>query len=132
MLFRAALVILAAVVIALMARSLNAHDRCADARQHVVAIAFGREPVAGEPAALRTIRDDCRGSDALVASSGALESQHRHAEALELAALAVRREPDSAIAWDALATAADGRLPGLSRRALARARELSPLGVPSQ
>lgn len=128
MLLRITLLLVAVAAIVLLARSLDAHDRCEGGKTTVFEVLVGHLPASREAQGLSAIRQDCRGSDSLVAASAALQRQGRGAQALEYAALAVRREPDSAIAWDALAVAAQDRIPGLARRALARAQALSPLG----
>ena len=95
----------AAAVFALERRDLS---RCEDARRTVFAVTLGRAPASAQPAALRAIRDACRGTTATLAAVGALERQGRRAQALPLAREAVEAEPDNPAGWRALAAVASG------------------------
>ena len=99
------------------------HERCEDARATVFAIALGDRSQREEAAAIADIRDDCRGTTAILAAAGALHAQGRDAQALPLAREAVDAEPDNPAAWRALAAVASG---AEAREAERRLRSLNP------
>jgi hypothetical protein len=122
--------VLAAVAIAVvvaLAVSRSHHDACEKARTEVFQIALRHRPAARQPEAIAQVRDECRGTTALVSVAGALLRERRNREALTIADEAVRREPESAQAWAAVEAAAVGQAPALARAADRRLRVLDPL-----
>lgn len=105
------------------------HQACDRARQDLFGAVLGTVPADREAPALEALGDRCRGSEGLVAASGALLRQGRRADAVAFARRATREEPESATAWNALAVTARGREPAVAADAAARARALSPLDV---
>jgi hypothetical protein len=118
----------AAALIALGTARTHAHRRCDDGRRDAFAIGAHREPATGAPDVARRLIDRCRGSEQLVDGVSALLRVRATGPAGELAAAAVRREPDRRDSWLAVAGVrrARGDQAG-ARRALARARQLDPL-----
>lgn len=122
-LFRLALVALAAALVVVFSVRYGDHRACDDARRGVFGATTGateRSAVAGH---VRTVERRCRGSDALVATAGALRTLGDDAGALRAVREATRREPSSFSAWRALAAVAEG---DEAERAARRAGELNP------
>ena len=122
-LFRLALVALAAALVVVFSVRFGDQRACDDARKAVFGAATGateRSAVAGH---VRTVERRCRGTDALVATAGALRTLGDEAGALRAVREATRREPSSFGAWRALAAVAEG---DEAERAAQRAGELNP------
>lgn len=100
---------------------------CDGARETVFRAAAGGDRAA-ERGAIDTIREDCRGTGALLNVAGALRAQGETRQALVLAREAVDDEPDNAAGWRAVlalssgseAEEAEGRLRELDPRSLKR------------
>jgi hypothetical protein len=125
---RLALAGVAIAVAVAFAVSKGHHDACEQARTTIFEVTLGHEPAARQPEAIAQVRDECRGTTALVAAAGALHRQGRDPAALALAREAARREPGSAQAWSAVAATAPQ---AEARAAEARLRALDPLAHPS-
>ena len=129
MLVRSIVLAACAAVVVMLSLTLSDSRACEQARTNLFGAVIGKFPARLEAPALRDLQDRCRGTDGLVAASAALERQGRLRDALAYAYRAAVREPRSATAWNALATAAQaaGRR-GVAARAAAQAEKLSPLG----
>jgi Flp pilus assembly protein TadD len=89
-----------------------------------------RAPAGGAPAVARRVAADCRDTAILAESAVALLRVGQTGPAQQLAATAVRREPEVRNGWVALSLArrkAGDRLG--AERALRRARQLDPVGL---
>jgi hypothetical protein len=120
---RVGIVLACAAIVAGLAVRLRDHDACQDARSDVFALVAGRgshDDLGGD---LRTIEDRCSGTEALVATAGALRTIGEPRAALKLARDATEREPASFSAWRARAALARGTE---AREATARAQRLNP------
>lgn len=128
---RLALILVAVVVVAVLARGVREHDACQQARADVIAAATGAKPASVQEQAIAGIREHCRGAQDLVSASAVLYRQERFEEAQALAQEAVDAEPENATAWNALATTAAEIDPATARAAARRQVELSPLDPPA-
>jgi predicted Zn-dependent protease len=130
---RAALVAAGVALAIAGVRREQGHDACAGARSDVFAIALKRAPAHGAPAVARRVAGDCRDTAILSESAVALLRVRQVAPAQQLAQVATRREPDVRNGWIALSLARRqaGDAAGADR-ALQRARQLDPLGVPAR
>jgi Flp pilus assembly protein TadD len=124
---RVVLVVLAAVLVVALSLRLGDHDVCGDARRAVFGATTGQTPAAEVARHVRTVEERCRGSEALVATAGALRTAGDDAAAARLAREAARREPESFSAWRALAAVGDREEAERARR---RALELNPRWAP--
>jgi hypothetical protein len=109
-------------VVAVLAVRLSDTRSCVSARQDLFAAITGggADDVAGD---VETIRDRCEGSQALVATAGALTTAGKREEALVLVYEAADRDPESFQAWRAIAALENGEAREDARR---RAKELNP------
>ena len=126
---RLALAAAAVAIVVALAVTRGHHDACEEARATVFQVTLGHQPVARQPEAIAQVRDECRGTTALVSVAGALHRQGRDRAALAIAQEAARREPDNAAAWSAVAATTTDQ--ALARAAEARLRDLDPLAQPS-
>ena len=101
MLVRLTLVAVALALVVVLSTRAADHDACEDARRAVFGSLTGKARL--DRGDLRTIEDRCRGTEALVATAGALRTAGDDATALRFAREATEREPDSFSAWRALA-----------------------------
>jgi hypothetical protein len=130
MVVRVVLLACAAALIALgLARHAD-HAACQDARVDALSITLGHRPAADAGAVARRIERDCRDVDELVNGAVAFSHVGAVAPADRLAREAVRREPQRRNSWLALRAVRqrEGDASGAAR-ALARARELDPVGL---
>ena len=118
MIVRQLLALAAIAVVVLLGTRLADHRACEDARRDVFGSLTGKAQ--RDPGDLRTIEDRCRGTEALVATAGALRTAGDTTEAERLAREATEREPESFAAWRALATLTR------DREAVRRAGALNP------
>lgn len=131
MLARLALVAVAAVLVVLLVRSLDANDACQDARKRVIAAATGAVPRGEQEEAAATVIAKCRGAAGMIAVAAVLHREGRDDEAQRLAQRAADEEPDNATAWNALAVSAQSAGDTVTaRRAAREAVRLSPLDPP--
>lgn len=124
------LVLLAGAVglIALGVGRTHQRDACDAGRRDAFAIGARTLPVTDAPKVAQQLLDHCRGAEQIVDGVSAFVRVKATTPAAELAATAVRREPERRDSW--LAVAAVRRLRGDragNARALARARQLDPL-----
>ena len=118
MIVRLVLVLLSAVLVVLLGARVADHRACDDARRAVFGSLTGEaQRDAGD---VRTIEERCRGTEALVATAGALRTAGEERAALRLAREATEREPESFSAWRALAVITG------DREAIRRAGGLNP------
>jgi hypothetical protein len=109
-------------IIAVLVVRLSDTRSCIDARKDVFASLSGKgEHDVSEN--VETIKDRCEGSQALVATAGALTTMGKREEALVLAHEAADRDPESFQAWRAIAALESGAAGQDARR---RAKELNP------
>jgi Flp pilus assembly protein TadD len=132
--------VIAAVRIALVAagialalvgvRRAQGHDACASARSDAFDIVLKRAPSTDAPAVARRVAAHCRDTAILAESAVALLRVNQTGPAEQLAATAVRREPEVRNGWVALSLARRkaGDRAGADR-ALQRARQLDPVGL---
>jgi len=123
------LVVLAAVaVVALVARTEDREADCRAAAAQVFREITGSAAGSTVPAALRTLRSgDCPDSGPVVQAALNLAREGRVEEALPLARLVAREEPENYGAWLVLATALRERDPAGAAAARRRALALDPL-----
>ncbi|WCB94702.1 hypothetical protein DSM104299_03441 [Baekduia alba] len=128
MVVRLVLLVGAVALIALGLGRTHQRHACDAGRHDAFAIGARKRPVTDAPKVARELLDHCRGAEQIVDGVSAFVRVKATAPATELAAAAVRREPERRDSW--LAVAAVRRLHGDqagNRRALARARQLDPL-----
>ena len=122
MVVRLLAVALSIAVVAVLVVRLSDTRSCVSARQDVFAAVTGK--AAGDlESDVETIKDKCEGSQALVATAGALTTAGKREEALVLAYEATERDPESFQAWRAVAALATGVDATQARE---RARALNP------
>lgn len=126
MLARAAAAALAVALVVVLALRLGDHDACEDARRGVFAAVVGQGE--RDPGDVETIRDRCRGSEALVAVAGALRTSGDERGALLLVREATAEEPESFAAWRARHALASG---AERAEAAERAKALNPRWEPA-
>jgi hypothetical protein len=121
------LVVVAAIaVITVSFARLGDERRCRSAVNRIVGINFSARTVA-IPNSVQDVRDHCHNTNDLVTASGALVIGHRPRPALELATVAVQREPKAFTSWamlDVAHLAAGNR--AAAAQAAARAQALNP------
>lgn len=122
-LFRLTLVALAAALVVVFSARYADHRACDDARRGVFAAVTSTVSAEALERRLRTVETRCRGSDALVATAGALRTIGQRGRALRFALRAADREPESFAAWRAVAALSTG---DAQRRATTRASALNP------
>jgi Flp pilus assembly protein TadD len=116
-----AVALAAAIAVATWQRQ---EDRCREAGATVVRAIGGSETDASLAGATDTLTGDCHDSRPLLVAAGQLAQADRGPEALPLARLAVRREPDNFATWAILSGAESD--PAAARRARRQALELNP------
>ena len=126
MVARIVIVAVAAALVVVLGVRLADHEACDDARRDVFASITGKGRLKSDD--IRTILDRCRGTDALLATAGALRTGGNEHQALHLAEVATEREPGSFAAWRALYALTTG---AERENAAARAKELNPRWVPA-
>jgi hypothetical protein len=106
---RVLIVLAAAGALALLVPRLADQRACSSARTAIfAAAAAGGVSDSAVDREVRTIRDRCGGTEALLATAGALVTLERRDEARAFAREATRREPESFLAWRSLAAMAEG------------------------
>jgi predicted Zn-dependent protease len=127
---RVALVVAGLALVFAGVRRHQGHDACSTARADVFHIVLKRAPVTDAPEAATRVAEHCRDTAILSESAVALLRVNQTAPARRLADLATRREPDVRNGWVALSLTLrkQGDAAGADR-ALARARQLDPVGL---
>ena len=105
---------------ATFALQLRDEHRCSDARERIFATR------GADTAAIATVRETCRGTQALLTAAGALRSANRTDQALVLAREAAELEPDNAGSWRAVAALSSG---AEREDAVSRLERLDPLSL---
>jgi predicted Zn-dependent protease len=126
-----ALLVAAGIALAVVGlRREQGHDACSAARSDTFDIVLKRAPATDAPAVARRVAAHCRDTAILTESAVALIRVNQTGAAEELAATAIRREPEVRNGWVALSLARRkaGDDAGADR-ALARARQLDPVGL---
>jgi predicted Zn-dependent protease len=126
-----ALLVAAGISLAVVGvRREQGHDACSAARSDTFDIVLKRAPATDAPAVARRVAAHCRDTAILTESAVALIRVNQTGPAEELAATAIRREPEVRNGWVALSLARRkaGDDAGADR-ALARARQLDPVGL---
>jgi hypothetical protein len=127
---RAALVVAGIALAFAGVRRHQGHDACQTARADVFHIVLKKAPAGGAPAAADRLAQHCRDTTLLAESSVALLRVGQTGPALTLAETATRREPKVRNGWLALSlTLRKKGEAAAADRALARARELDPVGL---
>jgi Flp pilus assembly protein TadD len=127
---RAVLLVCAAALVFAGVRRHEGHDACDGARDAAFAIVLKKAPATDAPAVARRIDADCRDVGVLAEGAVALLRVNQVGAAGTLASTAVRRAPEARNGWLALSLVRRkaGDAAG-AQRALARARQLDPVGV---
>jgi tetratricopeptide (TPR) repeat protein len=123
---RGALVAVAVAVALSVVSWQRTEDDCREAGATVVREITGTESASKLPGAFDALTGDCHDVRPLLVAAGQLARADRRDEALPLARLAVRREPDDFAAWAVLSEALADADAAAARRALRRARALNP------
>jgi Flp pilus assembly protein TadD len=127
---RAALVVAGLALVFAGVRRHQGHDACASARADVFHIVLKKAPATDAPAAARGVARHCRDTTLLAESSVALLRVNQTGPALALATTATHREPGVRNGWLALSlTLRKTGDTAAANRALARARQLDPVGL---
>jgi hypothetical protein len=129
MLARLAIAAVAVVLAGVLVVRLSDHQACEDARRGVFAVVAGNAPRGELGSDVRQVEEHCRGTDALVATAGALRTIGDTRRALALAREAADDEPESFAAWRAVAALSRGTERLEAER---RARELNPGWRPAE
>jgi predicted Zn-dependent protease len=130
MLARVIVVAVAVAVIAFGAVHLHRDRTCEHAHyQLLYALAHQTRPPGGLDAQIRTLTDHCDDPVALEGISILLTASGRPAQAVALANLAIRRDPESQVGYAALAQALDRTDPAGAARARAKVAQLNPRGA---
>jgi Tfp pilus assembly protein PilF len=132
-LVRGVLVLIAAAAIVFGATRLHDVRACASAKREGFALALGKRVSVSASQLTRDVRDHCRASADLSATSVALARSGALAPAAQLAHAAIRRDPRGYLGWVALAIVLQHEHRPLAQRAAARrAVALNPRYGPAQ
>ena len=127
---RSLIVLASVVLIVFLALERAEVGACTDARERLFVAATAEAPLVAAAAA-DDVRADCRDTAALIAGATPAVNAGIPESARLLLEEAVRREPENARAWQALARLTAERDPQRAREAAARAAELNPRSRPS-